>query len=151
LRRIATIRRLAEAGVPVGAMVAPVIPALNDHEVERILEAVAGAGARSAAYVVLRLPLELAELFGEWLLTHYPDRARRVLSLLRGARGGRDNDPRFGHRMRGHGPWADLLRRRFEVACRRLGLDGGGAGRALPDLDTSQFRPPLAAGQLGLF
>jgi len=148
-RRLAAIRRLADAGVPVGVLVAPVIPALNDHEIERILEAVAAAGARTAGYVVLRLPLELKTLFAEWLEAHYPERAGRVLSLLRDAHGGRENDPRFGWRMRGVGPWAELLRRRFEVAARRHGL-------ALPDsrrevaLDTSLFRPPAQGGQFRL-
>jgi DNA repair photolyase len=143
-RRLATIRSLADAGVPVGALVAPVIPGLNDHEIERILEAVSGAGARWAAYLVLRLPLEVKALFAEWLEAHYPERAGRVMSLLRQARGGRDNDPRFGHRGRGTGPWADLLEKRFEVARRRHGL----GTRGLESLDTTRFRRPPVGGQM---
>ncbi len=145
-RRLEAIRRLADAGVPTGSLVAPVIPALNDHEIEAICEAVAGHGAGWADYVLLRLPLEVRELFQEWLEAHYPQRSRRVMSLLRQARGGRENDPRFGHRMRGSGPWATLLEQRFAVARRRFGLD-----RARPaELDTSLFRPPARGGQLTL-
>jgi DNA repair photolyase len=136
--RLATIRRLADAGVPVGALVAPVIPAVNDHEIEAILSAVAEAGASSAAHILLRLPHEVAPLFEDWLAEHFGERVGKVMSLLRGARGGRYNDPRFGARMRGEGPVADLIERRFRQACRRLGL-AIGAGR---DLDTTRFRPP---------
>ena len=143
-RRLAVIRTLAAAGVPAGALVAPVIPALNDHEVERIVEAVADAGAGWAAYLVLRLPLEVKDLFEEWLRAHYPDRAGRVMSILRQARGGRANDPRFGHRMRGTGAWADLLEKRFELARRRAGLDT----RSREALDTALFRPPGPGGQM---
>ncbi|MCU0976108.1 MAG: PA0069 family radical SAM protein [Steroidobacteraceae bacterium] len=139
--RLAAVRRLADAGVPVGVMYAPVIPALNDHELEAIVEAAARAGARSAAYVLLRLPREVRDLFYEWLAAHYPDRAARVRARLREMRGGQDNDPRFGGRMRGQGPWAALLAARFSVALRRNGL----ADRELVSLDTSQFRPPRPA------
>jgi DNA repair photolyase len=146
--RLATIRRLSDAGIPTGMMFAPVIPAINDHELESVLESGAGAGAAMAGYLLLRLPGEVRELFYEWLETHYPDRANRVRSRIRQLRGGRDNDSRFGSRMRGQGPWADLLRRRFETACRRHGL---AHGRAEP-LETSLFRPPgRAPGQMELW
>src|SRR5690348_7831484 len=119
-------------------MIAPVIPALTDHELESIIDAAAEAGAHWAAYVVLRLPYEVKDLFREWLAQHYPDRARHVMSIVQSLRGGRDNDPRFGSRMRGMGPFAELLRARFELACRRRGL---GRTRVLP-LPTTHFRPP---------
>ena len=145
--RLAAVRRLAQAGVPVGVMYAPVIPALNDHELEAIVAAAAGAGASSAAYVLLRLPGEVRDLFHEWLGAHYPERAARVRARIREMRGGRDNDPRFGERMRGSGPWAALLRVRFEAALRRNGLSGRGSG----DLATDHFRPPrLPSPQLSL-
>jgi DNA repair photolyase len=145
--RLGAVRKLAEAGIPVGIMFAPVIPALNDHELEAIVAAAARAGAGSAAYVLLRLPHEVRGLFYEWLEAHYPDRAARVRSRLREMRGGRDNDPRFGERMRGSGPWAELLRARFATALRRHGLPAGPP----PDLDTRQFRPPRpASAQLSL-
>jgi DNA repair photolyase len=136
--RLAAISKLAAAGIPTGVMFAPVVPAINDHELEAVLDAAAAAGANTAGYVLLRLPGEVRELFYEWLELHYPDRARRVRSRINELRGGRDNDPRFGHRMRGQGPWADLLRRRFDAACRRNGLE---SGRAAP-LTTELFRPP---------
>ena len=139
--RLEAVRRLNEAGVPTGVLVAPVIPALTDHEMEGILEAAAGAGARWAAYVLLRLPYEVKDLFREWLAAHYPDRADHVMSLIRQMRGGRDYDSSFGTRMRGTGPMAELLRSRFQVACRRLGL---GTGRQQPP-DTSLFTPPRPA------
>lgn len=138
--RLATIRRLADAGVPVGALVAPVIPAINDHEIEAILGAVAEAGASSAAQILLRLPHEVGPLFEDWLAEHFAGRAGKVMSLLRGARGGRNNDPRFGARMRGEGPLADLIEGRFRQACRRLGLTIG----EHRDLETRRFRPPSA-------
>lgn len=146
--RLATVRRLADAGVPTGVMFAPVIPAVNDHELEGVVTAAAAAGAGIAGYLLLRLPGEVRDLFYEWLETHYPDRVARVQSRIRQLRGGRDNDPRFGSRMRGQGPWADLLRRRFEEACRRHGLEHG---RARP-LTTGLFRPPsLTPGQMELW
>ena len=140
--RVRTLAALAAAGVPCGVMVAPVIPALTDHEMERILAACAAAGARWAGYVLLRLPYEIKDLFREWLAEHYPDRAAHVMSLIREMRGGRDNDPRFGSRMRGTGPYALLLRSRFKLACQRLGLNSTVLGR----LDTTLFRPPGPAG-----
>jgi DNA repair photolyase len=148
LRRLQTIHRLADAGIPVGVLAAPMIPALNDHELEAILQAAADAGARSAAYVLLRLPHEVAPLFDEWLGQHYPLRHSHVLGLLRDMRGGAINDPAFGSRMSGSGTLAHLLRQRFERACRALELNTDEG----PTPDTSQFRPPGAAsGQLGLF
>jgi DNA repair photolyase len=144
--RFAAVRRLSEVGVPVGVMVAPVIPALTDHEAERILEAAAEAGARSASYVMLRLPHEVATLFTQWLEAHEPLRARHVLSGIREVRSGRDNDPAFGTRLRGSGVFADLFRRRFELAKRRSGLDRDN-GRF--DLDTSRFRPPAPDSRQG--
>ena len=138
--RLETVKRLNEAGVPTGVLVAPIIPALTDHEMEAILEAAAAAGARWAGYVLLRLPHEVKDLFREWLAAHYPDRADHVMSLVRQMRGGKDYDPRFGTRMRGTGPLAELLRSRFQIACRRLGL---GSTRVQPP-DATLFRPPLA-------
>ncbi len=140
--RLKVIRLLAGAGIPVAVMVAPVIPAITDHETERILEAAAEAGASRAAYVLLRLPYEVKDLFREWLAQHYPQRAEHVMSLVRDARGGRDNDPNFGSRMRGTGAYAELIRSRFKVASRKLGLD---PARVRP-LDTTLFRPPGPAG-----
>jgi DNA repair photolyase len=140
--RLRTIATLTAAGVPAGAMVAPVIPALTDHEMERILEACAAAGARWAGYVLLRLPYEVKDLFKEWLAEHYPDRAEHVMSLLRAMREGRENDARFGSRMRGTGPYALLLRSRFKLACQRLKLNSTARGA----LDTTRFRPPGPAG-----
>lgn len=140
--RLRTIRELNAAGVPAGVMVAPVIPVLTDHEMERILEASAAAGARWAGYTLLRLPYEVKDLFREWLAEHYPDRAAHVMSVIRDIRGGRDNDPSFGSRMRGTGPYALLLRNRFTLACRRLGLNSTSRG----GLDTTLFRPPGPRG-----
>ena len=146
--RLRMIESLVAAGVPVTVLLAPVIPALNDHEMEALLGAAAAAGASNAAFMPLRLPHELGALFEEWLREHYPQRADRVLNRLRELRGGRLNDPRFGHRMRGEGPLAELLSARFAAACRRHGL---GAGRS-PELDCSQFvRDPAAPRQGDLF
>jgi DNA repair photolyase len=146
--RLAAISKLSSSGIPTGVMFAPVVPAINDHELEDVLAAAASAGAKTAGYLLLRLPGEVRDLFYEWLETHYPERANRVRNRIRELRGGRDNDPRFGHRMRGHGPWATLLRRRFEEACRRNGLQ---MGRSSP-LSTDLFRPPnRAPGQMALF
>ncbi len=141
--RLRAVRELNEAGVPTGVMVAPVVPAITDQEMEAILEASAEAGARWAAYVLLRLPYEIKDLFQEWLLQHFPDRAAHVMSLIRDMRGGRENDPNFGSRMRGTGPIAELLRNRFKIACRRLHLNSG--GRELPQ-PTHLFRAPVVAG-----
>ena len=146
-RRIETIRRLADAGIPTGVMAAPMIPGLTDHEMEAILQAAREAGARSAGYILLRLPLEIADLFAEWLNTHRPDRAARVLSLMRQSHGGKVYESAYGRRMRGRGPYAGLLARRFEAACKRLGF----ADRR-PELDTASFKRPLRRGdQLALF
>ncbi len=139
-RRLDAIRAMAEAGVPVGVMTAPMIPGLNDHEMETILDAAVDAGALRAGYVPLRLPLEIKELFEEWLKTHRPDRAERVLSLIRQMRGGQLYDAEFGSRMRGEGPLALLLSQRFAAAVKRLGLN-----RLGNRLDTSAFHVPESA------
>jgi DNA repair photolyase len=136
--RLEAVNRLNVAGVPTGVMVAPVIPVLTDHELESILEAAAEAGARWAGYVLLRLPHEVKDLFREWLAAHYPDRAEHVMSVVRQMRGGKDYDSSFGTRMRGMGAFAELLRSRFQIACRRLSL---GTGRHQPP-NTALFRPP---------
>ncbi|MEJ1158631.1 PA0069 family radical SAM protein [Prosthecomicrobium sp. N25] len=147
-RRLAAIRELAEAGVPTAVMVAPVIPGLNDHEIERILEASHQAGAREAGYVLLRLPLEVSELFKQWLLTHRPDSYRHVLSLIRSMRDGKDYDANWGTRMRGTGPYAWTIGRRFELALKRLGIEKTARARLRADL----FEPPRPNGvQLSLF
>ena len=146
--RLRAMSQLAAAGVPVGVMVAPVIPAITDHELEAILAAARQAGATSASYVLLRLPHEVAPLFREWLAAHYPDRAKHVMSLIAQTRGGKDYDSTFGVRMRGTGAYAELLRTRFELASRRLGFDSGRLRHALA---TEFFRPPRqAAPQLSL-
>ncbi len=145
-RRLQAIRALADAGVPVGVLVAPVIPQLNDRDLEAILEAAAAHGASAAGWILLRLPREVAPLFRDWLQAHHPLRAEHVMNLLRDMRGGRDNDPRFGARMRGEGAVAQLIERRFDLACRRLGLE-----RDRAPLDTTSFRPPrrcIAQGEL---
>jgi DNA repair photolyase len=144
--RLRALRELSAAGVPCGALVAPVIPAINDHEIESILEACAQAGIGWAGYVLLRLPYEIKDLFREWLEEHYPQRAAHVMSLVRDMRGGRDNDPRFGTRMKGTGVLAELLRTRFRIACKRLNLNGS----TRDTLDTTLFRPPTPSGQLRL-
>jgi DNA repair photolyase len=145
--RLRVIQELALAGVPVGVLVAPVIPAITDHEIEDILSAAKQAGASSAGYVLLRLPHEVKILFREWLAEHYPDRAKHVMSLINLSRGGKDYDAHFGQRMRGTGPYAELLRMRFDLARRKLGLD---ADRH--ELNTAAFRPPAPGGvrQMGL-
>ncbi len=140
-RRLQTVRALADAGIPVGVLTAPIIPQLNDRDLEAILEAAAASGATSAGWVLLRLPLEVAPLFREWLDAHYPQRAAHVMSVLRQMRGGRDYRAGFGARMRGDGAYSTLIERRFELACARLGLD---RGRNQEGLDTRQFRPPAA-------
>jgi len=137
MRRIAAIRTLSQAGVPVFVSLAPVIPQITDHEIEHILERAAEAGARSAFFLPVRLPHEVAPLFRAWLDTYFPDRAAKVMATIQSIRGGRDNDPDFFTRMKGQGPWADLLRTRFQIAARRYGLDG-----ARIQLRTDLFRPP---------
>jgi DNA repair photolyase len=137
-RRIKAIRTLADAGVPVGVLVAPIIPALNDRDMEAVLKQAAAAGARCAGYTTLRLPYELKQLFREWLALHTPQRAAHVMSLVQQMNGGLDYDSNFATRMRGHGVFADLLRRRFDVACRKHGF----ARIRELRLDTSRFAPP---------
>jgi DNA repair photolyase len=144
--RLGAIRALADAGVPVGVVVAPVIPGLNDHEIPAILAAAADHGAQGAAWTLLRLPGAVEAIFVDWLREQAPLRAERVLSRLREARGGRLNDGRFGHRMRGGGPYVEQLRRVFEVHRRRAGLE-----RAWPPLATEHFRVPGRAAQGRLF
>jgi DNA repair photolyase len=146
-KRLDAVKRLSDAGVPVIVMFAPCIPGLNDHEMEAVLERSAAAGARGAGYVALRLPLEIKDLFKEWLATDHPDRAARVMSLIRQIRGGKDYDSQWGKRMKGEGPIAALMSRRFATAKKRYGLDS-----RLEPLDLTQFRvPPKAGDQLGLF
>jgi DNA repair photolyase len=140
--RLRVIQQLAAAGVPVGVMVAPVIPAITDHEMEDILAASREAGASCASYVLLRLPHEVKILFREWLTEHYPDRAKHVMSLINQTRGGKDYDSQFGVRMRGTGPYAELLRTRFELASRKLGFKDSSDRH---DLATDLFRPPTPA------
>ena len=152
-RRLQTIETLAKAGVPVTAMVAPVIPVLTDHELETVLKAAAEAGATRAGYVLLRLPWELKPLFRDWLHRRFPLKADHVMSRLVEMRSGRENDPRFGSRMTGEGLFAAVLKQRFANACRRLGLNRPGPeGRAGSSrLDITRFRPPSRAGQGELF
>lgn len=144
-RRVAAIRELAKAGVPVVASVSPIIPAITDHEIEDIVAEVASAGARDATFIPVRLPFEVAPLFRAWLDEHYPDRAAKVMAIINDIRGGRDNDPGFGSRMKGKGVWADLIRTRFINARRRAGFSGERL-----HLRTDIFRPP-DEGQLRLF
>ncbi|HXM81721.1 MAG TPA: PA0069 family radical SAM protein [Burkholderiales bacterium] len=150
-RRLDILKALSEKEVPCGVMVAALIPALNDKTLEEVLEAAAAAGAAEAAYVIMRLPNELKQLFKEWLAAHYPERAEHVISIVRQMRGGRDNDPRFGSRMTGTGMFAELIEKRFDIACRRFGLNDHGASRKRPELDCSRFRPPSPGGQMTLF
>ncbi len=145
-RRLATVRKLAEAGIEVRIMTSPIIPGLTDHEVEALLKAGREAEAVAASWIMLRLPLEVAPLFKEWLEEHFPDRAARVMGHVRAMQGGKDYDSTFGTRMRGTGPYADMIAQRFNAAQRRYGY----AGR-LPDLRCDLFRPPARAGdQLSL-
>jgi DNA repair photolyase len=147
-RRLETMAALAKAGIPVAVLASPMIPALNDMEMDRILEAAAAAGATSAGYTFLRLPLEIAPLFEEWLATHAPDKAKHVMSLVRQSRGGKAYQSEWGTRMRGTGPYAELLRLRFEAARKRYGLERGRAWH----LDTTRFKkPPQKGDQLALF
>jgi DNA repair photolyase len=146
-RRLQAIEGLAQAGIPSGVMFAPAIPALNDHEMEAVLNAAAGAGARSAGYVLLRLPLEIKGLFREWLDANAPDGAKHVMTLVRQMRGGKDYDATWNTRMRGTGPYAEMMARRFHMAVRRLGLN-----KPQPSLDAAKFRRPQKAGdQMCLF
>lgn len=149
--RVRTIARLTQAGIPVGVLVAPLIPWINDHEIETLLQRAAEAGAESAAFILLRLPREVEPLFVEWLHAHYPGRADRVLNTLRSARQGRLNDPRFGSRMRGEGEFVELFSQRFRLACRKAGIGEGRRG----ELTTALFVRPGASNkcraQLTLF
>ncbi len=145
-RRIEAIRRLSRAGVPVGVMVAPVVPFLTDSGIERVLEAARDAGATQAGYILMRLPYEVKDLFKDWLDEHFPLKAAHVMSRVKAMRDGRENDPNFGSRMRGTGEFAAVLRLRFESACRRLQLNKNRRG-----LDCSQFRAPRFDGQADLF
>lgn len=142
-RRLHAIAELTRAGIPTGVLAAPMIPALNDAELEKIMDAAARAGARHASFVLLRLPLELRQMFEEWLHTHFPDRARHVLSLIRQTRGGELNDSRFHHRFSGQGVYADLLKRRFARAARQYGFDEARAG-----LDHGRFALPPDPAQI---
>jgi DNA repair photolyase len=152
VRRIEAIRRLSAAGIPAGVIVAPIVPALTDQDLERVLEAAAQAGARYAGYVVLRLPLEVADLFVEWLEAHHGLRARHVMSLIRQMRGGKDYDSTFGIRMRGTGPLAELLERRFKIACKRLGLNGDRVDERMKATMTPPPKPqPAPDPQMSLF
>lgn len=144
-RRLEAVAALNAAGVPCGVMVAPILPMVTDRWIEQILERASAAGATIAGYTVLRLPYELKDLFREWLELHVPQRAAHVMSLIRQMRGGKDNDPNFGSRMRGEGEFAELIRQRFQLACRKHGI---GRGREVR-LDTSAFRPPRTASPQG--
>ena len=146
-KRLAALGKLVEAGVPVHCSISPIIPAITDEFIEGTIERVAALGVRSVGWIPLRLPHEVAPLFREWLEVHYPDRAGKVMSIVRSIRGGRDNDPDFFTRMRPTGVWADLLRSRFNVACKRAGI---GNGKARFGLDCSRFRPPETGGQMRL-
>jgi DNA repair photolyase len=154
-RRLDVLKALSKEKIPCGVMVAALIPALNDKTMEHVIEAAAAAGASEAAYVIMRLPNELKVLFKEWLAEHYPQRAEHVMSIVRQMRGGKENDPNFGSRMSGTGNYAELMEKRFDIACRRFNLNGHArghsAGREPPELDCSRFRPPSPEGQLKLF
>ncbi len=147
-RRLEALRQLSQAGIPTAILASPLIPAINDHEIEAILEAGLKAGVEEANYIVLRLPLELKELFREWLLTHYPGKLRHVLSLVQAMRQGADYDSRFATRQIGTGPYAEMLAKRFRIACQRLGLRRRHTSRLKTDL----FTPPVLPGtQMSLF
>jgi DNA repair photolyase len=146
-RRLEVLRALSEAGIPCGVLVAPIIPFLNDRDMEAVLERSSAQGAGIAGYQILRLPYELKDLFKDWLARNYPLKAARIMSQIRQMRGGRENDPRFGTRMSGEGIFAKLQERRFRLACERHGLNLHGRNQ----LDTTRFKPPAAAGQLSLF
>ena len=139
-RRLAAVKALADAGIPVQVSISPLMPAITDHESEAIIAEAAAAGARRASFIPVRLPHEVAPLFRAWLDEHFPDRAGKVMATIQSIRGGRDNDPQFGTRMRGQGPWYDLMQTRFRIACRRHGLDGERV-----QLRSDLFRPPEGA------
>jgi DNA repair photolyase len=139
-KRLAAIRALTDAGIPAHISIAPVIPGITDHEIESLIAAGAKAGAKTASFIPVRLPHEVAPLFRAWLDVHYPDRAAKVMHLIQSLRGGRDNDPAFGSRMKGSGPWADMIRTRFVIACRKHGLN-----RERIALRTDLFSPPEGA------
>lgn len=146
-KRIETIRKLSEAGIPVTVLVAPIVPAVNEHEIERILDAAKAAGAREAGYVLLRLPLEVKDIVQDWLVTHHPDKMRHVVSLIRSTRGGKDYDAAWGQRQVGSGPYAWMIGRRFEIAAERLGFNS-----ARLRLRTDLFvKPEKEKAQLSLF
>jgi DNA repair photolyase len=144
-KRLAALGRLVELGVPVHCSVSPIIPAITDEFIEGIIAEVARVGVHSASWIPLRLPHEVAPLFREWLAVHYPERAGKVMSIVREMRGGRDNDPNFHSRFQARGVWADLIRARFNLACKRAGI-----GKARFELDCSRFRAPEVGGQLRL-
>src|SRR6266700_3449256 len=146
-RRLETLRQLSAAGIPTAVLVAPIIPAINDSEIERILDAAAAAGVQGAGYVILRLPLEVRDLFREWLMSNFPDRYRHVFKLIREMRGGKDYDSTWGLRQTGSGPYAWMIGRRFEIACEKLGLNARET-----NLTTEHFSPPRPQSrQLSLF
>ena len=146
-RRLEALRQLSDAGISTTAMVAPIIPAINDMDIERILDAIAQAGVKNAGYVLLRLPLEVRDLFKEWLMANYPDRYRHVMKLIRDMRGGKDYDATWGKRMTGDGPYAWMIGRRFEAHCGKLGLNA-----PRPRLSTEHFqKPKKSTAQLSLF
>ena len=136
-KRLAAVKALNAAGVPCHVAIAPVVPQITDHEIEHLVEAAAEAGAAGTFYLPVRLPHEVAPLFRAWLEEHFPDRARKVMATIHSLRGGRDNDPNFFTRMRGQGPWADLIRTRFEIAVKRHGLN-----LSKFPLRTDLFEPP---------
>lgn len=144
-KRLDSLEKLAAAGVPAHVSVAPVVPAITDEFIERILEEAAARGAKTASWIMLRLPHEVAPLMREWLDVHYPDRAGKVMAIVQAMRGGKDYDSQFFERMKPKGIWADLFRTRFRLACQRLGLN-----REMPELDCSQFVAPRSDGQLSL-
>jgi DNA repair photolyase len=146
-KRLEALKQLADAGVPTKVMVSPIIPALNDVEMERILDSAAHIGVPEASYIILRLPLEVRDLFREWLIANYPDRYRHVFTVIRDMRGGKDYDSQWGVRMKGTGPMAWMIGRRFEIACTKLGLN-----KKRAKLTTEHFaRPKDDGGQLSLF
>jgi DNA repair photolyase len=149
-RRLQAVRALAQAGIPTGVMVAPVVPFLNDHEIEALVAAAAEHGARRAAWILMRLPYEVKTLFRDWLRRHYPLKAEHVMSRVQQLRGGRDNDPNFGSRMRGGGELAQLIGRRFDIACKKAGLNQARRGEGM-HRNTALFRVPGAAVQGRLF